>query len=110
MQGIDFRQFVDSFDFDQLMRFFSSEAYMDVIKNHVFIVVAAVYLALIAYHKTRGFGTKALAYTVVFLIYGTAAVVIKNSHITDLGPFLLLLVLSLAAAVYVIFTRLILNK
>jgi intracellular septation protein A len=110
MQGFDFRQFVDSFDFDQLMVFFSSKAYMDVIHNHVFIVVAAVYLALIAYRKTRSFGTKALVYSVVFLIYGTAAVVIKNSRLTDIGPFLLLLVLSLAAAGYAIFTRLVLNK
>ncbi len=110
MQGIDFRHFVDSFDFDQLMRFFTSEAYKDVIHSHVFIVVAAVYLALIAYHKTRGFGTKALVYTVVLLVYGTGVVVIKNSRITDIGPFLLLLGLSLSAAVYAIFTRLVLNK
>lgn len=110
MQGFDFRHFVDSFDFDQLMLFFTSAAYMDVVKNHVFIVVAAVYLALIAWQKTRSFGTRALTYTVLFLMYGTAAVVIKNSRITDIGPFLLLLLLSLGTAGYLIFTRLVLNK
>ncbi|MBI3581670.1 MAG: hypothetical protein HY098_06300 [Nitrospinae bacterium] len=110
MQGFDFRHFVDTFDFDQLMRFFSSEAYMNVIHAPVFIGVAVVFLGLIAFEKTRAFGTKALVYTVVLLIYGTGAVVLKNSRITDIGPFLLMLTLSLAAVGYVIFTRLILHK
>jgi hypothetical protein len=110
MEGFDLKYFVGTFNFDQLMALFTSGEYQVIFHNRIVIGVGVLLLALIAYPKSRDLGTTALVYTLVGIIYGVGGVVLKNSAITDIGPFLLLITLALGAIGYVIFKKLLLAR
>jgi intracellular septation protein A len=100
MEGFDLRHFVDTFNFEQLMLFFTSGQYQEVLHSKILLGVGLTFAALIAIPKTRALGTMALFYAAVGLVYGVGGVVIKNSNVSEIGPFLLMLSLALSLVGY----------
>ncbi len=97
MEGFDLKTFLDTFDFAALMQFFQTGQYMQVLENPVVIGVVALVLVLIAVPKTRDFGTMLAGYGAIGLIYGVGGIVLKNSVISQPGPFILMAILAFAA-------------
>lgn len=106
MEGFDFRHFLDTFNFDQLMAFITSGQYQAIYQNKIVLGVGAALLLLVAIPKYREAGTQILTYVLVGIVYFVGGVVLKNSPITDIGPFLLLITLALGAIGYTIVTKL----
>ncbi|MBI5179390.1 MAG: hypothetical protein HZA04_09065 [Nitrospinae bacterium] len=106
MEGFDLKQFIDTFNFEQLIAFFQTGQYMALLHNPLVVAVGVVFIALIAYPKTRDVATIALGWTVVALVYGVGGVVLRNSNISEIGPFLLMMGLALGAVGYVLWTKL----
>ncbi|MBI3795174.1 MAG: hypothetical protein HY280_10695 [Nitrospinae bacterium] len=109
MDGFSFKLFWDTFDFEALMRFFN-DGWKDFIHSKIFIGVAVLGVVLVAYNKTRDAATMVVSRGAVIIVYGVGAVVLKNSIITQPGPFMLALALALAAIGYTIWTKLLLNR
>jgi hypothetical protein len=107
VEGFDFKRFIDTFNFEQLMDFFQTGQYHALLNNKLVWGVGAVFLALIAYPKTRELGTVGIFWTLLAIVYGVGGIVLKNSVISQPGPFILALTLALGAVGYVIWTKLI---
>ena len=105
MESFDFNTFINTFDFDALMRFFQTRQYMALAVNPVVLGVAALVLVLTAVPKTRDFGTMLITYGAVGLIYGVGGIVLKNSVISQPGPFILLAILAFGAIGYFIWSN-----
>lgn len=97
MEGFDFSSFLNTFDFAALMRFFQTGQYMQLLQNPVVLGVGGLLLLLIAIPKTRELGTMLVGYGAVGLIYGVGGIVLKNSVISQPGPFILMAILAFGA-------------
>ena len=97
MEGFDLKSFLDTFDFDALMRFFQNGEYMQLLHNPVVLGIGALVLLLIAIPKTRDFGTMLVGYGAIGLLYGVGGIVLKNSVISQPGPFILMAILAFGA-------------
>ncbi len=106
MQGFDFNTFWNTFDFNALMVFFNAGQYMQLLMNPLVLGGIALLLVLIALPKTREVATSAAGYLLVGLVYGVGGVVLKNSVISQPGPFIIFVILFFGAIGYVIWTKL----
>ncbi len=97
MEGLDLRTFINTFDFAALMQFLQTGQYMQLLQNPVVLGVGGLLLALIAIPKTREFGTMLAGYGAIGLIYGVGGIVLKNSVISQPGPFILMAILAFGA-------------
>lgn len=97
MEGFDLKSFLDTFDFAALMQFFETGQYMHLLLNPVVLGVGGLLLLLIAIPKTREFGTMIAGYGAIGLIYGVGGIVLKNSVISQPGPFILMAILAFGA-------------
>ncbi len=97
MEGLDLRTFLNTFDFAALMQFLQTGQYMQLLQNPVVLGVGGLLLALIAIPKTREFGTMLAGYGAIGLIYGVGGIVLKNSVISQPGPFILMAILAFGA-------------
>ncbi len=106
MESFDFKHFVDTLNFDQLLAYFQSGQYTELLDNKLVWLFAGLFAGLIAYPKTREVGTMALGWTLVGIVYGVGGLALKNSVISQPGPFILALSLAMGAAGYFIWTKL----
>lgn len=97
MEGLDLRTFLNTFDFAALMQFLQTGQYMQLLQNPVVLGVGGLLLALIAIPKTREFGTMLAGYGAIGLLYGVGGIVLKNSVISQPGPFILMAILAFGA-------------
>lgn len=105
MAGFDFNTFLNTFDFAALMRFFETRQYMELIQNPLVLGVGALLVALIAIPKTRELGTMLVTYGAIGTVYGVGGIVLKNSVISQPGPFILLALLAFGAIGYFIWSN-----
>lgn len=97
MEGFDLSSFLNTFDFAALMQFFQAGQYMQLLQNPVVLGIGGLLLLLIAIPKTREFGTMLVGYGAIGLIYGVGGIVLKNSVISQPGPFILMAILAFGA-------------
>lgn len=97
MEGFDLSSFLNTFDFAALMQFFQTGQYMQLLQNPVVLGIGGLLLLLIAIPKTREFGTMLVSYGLIGLIYGVGGIVLKNSVISQPGPFILMAILAFGA-------------
>lgn len=100
MYGFDIKNFVDNYNFESLTNSFLSGTWSWFLMWEPFWALAAVLIILVTIPKTREKGTKALIYAVVGGVYFVGGVTVKNSTISELGPFLLTLTLVMAIIGY----------
>lgn len=97
MDGFNFGSFLNTFDFAALMRFFQDGEYMQLLHNPIVLGIGGLLLLLIAVPKTREFGTMLVGYGAIGLVYGVGGIVLKNSVISQPGPFILMAILAFGA-------------
>jgi len=104
--GESFGEFLNDFDFDALVEYVSSGEWQSLLGNGYFQIIAVAFLVSIALKRTRGLGTTALQWVSVGTIYGVCGVALKNSHINEIGPFILGLSLAFGVIGYFAYTKL----
>jgi len=100
MLEVDWMNFWNNFDFDALVEAFTSGSWKWIFKDRVVRVAGVLLLALIIYEGTRNSGVKAATWIPVGLFYCIGVVIVKNSVISEPGPFVLLTAMFLLAAGY----------
>ena len=86
-------EFINTFDFDALMDFLIGGGIEELAVKPVFIGVVALAIILMAIPVTREVSTIVVKYICIFIYLFTCGVALKNSNITEVGPFILLVVL-----------------
>lgn len=109
MDGFDFHQFLNTFDFDALSAIFTEGTWKLILQNKAVWAGGALLLVLIGIPKTRDFGSTLAGWGLVGGVYFVCGVAIKNSVISKPGPFVLLMTLTLGAIGYIIWTKLLHN-
>jgi len=102
-----FRQFWETFDFNDLADLALSGRLQEYLLSGTSFGIIAMFALLIAIRPTRYIGTQGAKWTLGVLVYGTSGVALKNSDISQVGPFVLALALGLSIVGYFIWTRLI---
>ncbi len=105
MEGFNLNSFLNTFDFAALMQFFQTRQYMLLIQNPVVLGALGLLLLLIAIPKTRELGATLATYGAIGLVYGVGGIVLKNSVISQPGPFILLAILAFMAIGYFIWAN-----
>lgn len=106
MLEVDWMNFWNSFDFDTMMESYTSGYWKWIFEDRVVQAIGALLLASIIYGKTRSSGVKALTWIPVGLFYVVGGVILKNSTISQAGPFILFVAMLMFAAGYFVVTNL----
>jgi len=102
-----FQEFLKTFDFNDLADLYMSGRLQEYLFSGVSLGIIALFVALIALRQTRNIGTKGAKWVLIILIYGTCGVALKNSNISEIGPFVMAITMFLSIVGYFIWTRLI---
>lgn len=105
MMEVDWANFWNSFDFDAAVEVFTSGSWRLIFGDNFVRAAIALLVASIAYEKTRGSGIKAAMWIPVGLFYAVGGVILKNSTISEVGPFVLLAGMFMFAAGYFVATN-----
>ncbi|MBI4664879.1 MAG: hypothetical protein HY751_00570 [Nitrospinae bacterium] len=100
------RSFVDSFDFEALMVFFTTITVNDLIVNPYVLVPVIIIIGLISYNKTAYIGQQLLLYVPAVAYLFITVIILKNDNITATGPFLMAMVAFFLVAGWFIWTKL----
>jgi hypothetical protein len=106
MERFNFRTFVDTFNFDQLEQFVMGLDWRVVLHNRAVLAVGLIFILLFTFQKTRGLAVLSLTWGTVTVVYGICGIALKNSVITQPGPFVLAMTLSIAGVGYFVWVGL----
>jgi hypothetical protein len=81
--------FIDTFDFDELMELLSKIDLVALSTNPGFIVPAVILIVLLGHPRTQNETLLILQYILVTLYLVIALVVLKNSDLSEVGPFMM---------------------
>jgi hypothetical protein len=105
-----FLDFLGNFDFKALVQLLSTGewefiSFGAIVTSYIFLGVAVLIAALALYKKTKGLGKFLAVWVPVAIFYFAGGVVLKNSDITQVGPFLLGMVMAVGAFGYMIYQK-----
>ena len=83
--------FIDTFDFDELLELISGIDPVSLYTSPSFIVPAVILIGLLGYEKTQSETLFVLQYVLTLVYLVIALVVLKNSDLSDVGPFMMFL-------------------
>lgn len=106
MLEVDWINFWNSFDFDALVEAFSSGSWKWIFKDHILQAFGALLITSVIFEGTRQSGVKIATWMPVGLFYGIGCVILKNSTVSEAGPFALLAAMFLLATGYFVGTKL----
>jgi len=106
MFDVDWKKFFTGFDFDALMESFTTGSWKWVLNDPVVWVIAGILLAGMAVKKTRVPATNLTTWLMVAVFYGVGGVALKNSQISQPGPFILLIAMFFLAVGWYAYTKL----
>ncbi|GMT42154.1 MAG: hypothetical protein IEMM0002_0565 [bacterium] len=106
MLDVDWNNFINNFDFTALADSLISGSWKWILKDKIVWGVVIVFLALIAYQQSRDFATLAAGWGITACLYFLGGVILKNSVISEPGPFAVLVAMFLVAVGYLIWTKL----
>ena len=107
MLEVDWSAFLSSFDFDALMAAFSDGSWKWMLEDKVIWTVMGILFIMIAFKNTRSLATFAITWGSIGIVYAVGGVVLKNSVISEPGPFIILALLFFGFVGYIVWTRLI---
>jgi len=107
-----FLDFIGNFDFKAFVQLLSTGEWEfinlgAIVTSYIFIGVVVLIAALALYKKTKGLGLLLAVWSPVAIFYFAGGVALKNSDITQVGPFLLAIVMVVGAFGYIIYHKMI---
>jgi len=107
-----FLDFINNFDFKAFVQLLSTGewefiSFGAIVTSYIFIGVIVIVAALALYKKTKDLGLFLAVWVPVAIFYFAGGVVLKNSDITQVGPFLLAMVMVVGVFGYLIYQKMI---
>ena len=106
MFEVDWSAFLNSFDFDALMATLSDGSWKWILEDKVIWTVVGILCIMVAFRNSRALATAIIGWGIIGILYGLGAVVLKNSIISEPGPFILLALMFFGVVGYMVWTKL----
>lgn len=107
MLEVDWSAFLSSFDFDALMATLSDGSWKWILEDKVVLTVMGILFIMIAFRNTRSLAIFTITWGAIGAVYALGAVVLKNSVISEPGPFIILALMFFGFVGYMVWTKLI---
>jgi hypothetical protein len=106
MTEVDWAGFINTFDFDALTDAFATGSWKWILSDRIVWGISAVLICMLAYQPTRNLTATIVVWLAVGILYGIGGVVLKNSSVSDPGPFVILSMMFFGVVGYLVWTKL----
>lgn len=106
MLEVDWSAFLSSFDFDALMATLSDGSWKWILEDKAIWTVVGILCIMVIFRNSRPLATVIIGWGIVGIVYALGAVVLKNSVISEPGPFIILALMFFGVVGYMVWTKL----
>jgi len=99
------KQFINTADFDTVFYWISNADLYTLLNPYILIPIFIIF-ALIAYPKTSHLGQQLILYVPAGVYLFVTVIVLKNDSISEIGPFIMAMILFFMIIGWLIWTRL----
>lgn len=110
MTEVDWSGFYNNFDFDTLWLALGTGSWKWILTDKIVWAIVVILVGMVAYKPTRELGSAAIIRGGVGTFYAIGAIVLKNSKISEPGPFALMGIMFIGVVGYLVWTKMLSSK